>query len=361
MRKKKIRIFAFGGNEVAPVDLKDEKGNPIPADIPMQWQRTAETCKNIADIIEEFPEDNYIITHGNGPQVGNILLRAEHSLDILPPLPLDVCGADSQGAMGYMIGQLLRNELKSRNIDLSVDTIVTQVVVDKNDPNFKNPTKFIGPSYSKEEAEEKIKKSGWIMKLYKKDSSGREIWRRVVPSPKPLEVVELPLVITALENNIIPITVGGGGIPVILVEPDEMGVYNCNYNIKYKSSKKVLIYTGVEAVIDKDLASALLGKQIIKYYKEKGIDCEVTLTIFTAEDGAKINYQKPNEKSLRIVTVNELKKYYNEGHFPAGSMGPKIEALIDFIENGGDKGYISLTSKYKKTLKGEAGTTVIKG
>jgi len=145
MEKRSIRIFAFGGNEVAPVGLKDEKGRPIIPDIPMQWQRTAETCKKIANIIEKRPNYSYVITHGNGPQVGNVLLRAEYSRKILPPLPLDVCGADTQGAMGYMIGQLLYNELASRGIKKEVVAVVTQVVVDKNDPDFQNPSKFIGP------------------------------------------------------------------------------------------------------------------------------------------------------------------------------------------------------------------------
>lgn len=357
---KKVRIFALGGNEVAPVDIKDKKGNPVLPDIPMQWQRTAETCKAIADIIEEYPDDKYIITHGNGPQVGNILLRAEHSLDILPPLPLDVCGADSQGAMGYMIGQLLNNELRVRKINKSVDTIVTQVVVDKNDPNFQNPTKFIGPSYTKKEAEERRQKDGWTVKLYKKDNKGNEIWRRVVPSPQPVNVVEIDLVISALENNVIPITVGGGGIPVIAVEKDADGVARCNYGIEYKLDSNNGIYTGIEAVIDKDLASALLGLQVLEKYKSAGEDCEVTLTIFTAEDGAKVNYQKPDQKDLRVVTLAEIKKYYKEGHFPEGSMGPKINAIIKFIEGGGSKAYISLTKKYKETLKGEAGTTITK-
>lgn len=357
---KRIRIFALGGNEVSPIDIKDEDGNPIRADIPIQWQRTADTCKEIANIIEEFPEDSFIITHGNGPQVGNILLRAEHSLDILPPLPLDVCGADSQGAIGYMIGQLLNNELRTRNIKRSVDTVVTQVVVDKNDSNFQEPTKFIGPAFTKEEVLERKEKAGWIVKLYKKDSQGNEIWRRVVPSPKPIDVVEIDLVQSALKKGIIPITVGGGGIPVVEVEADRNGIYKCNYDINFQSEKKLKIFTGVEAVIDKDLASALLGVLLIQRYKRYGERVEVMLTIFTAEDGAKLNYQKPDQRDLRIVTLNEIKEYYDAGHFPSGSMGPKIKAIINFIEGGGERAYISLTKKYKQTIEGKAGTTVVK-
>lgn len=360
MGRKRIRIFAFGGNEVAPVELKDEKGHPVVPDIPMQWQRTNETCKQIANIIKKYPDDLYIITHGNGPQVGNILLRAEYSRKILPPLPLDVCGADSQGAMGYMIGQLLSNELKTKGINKIVVSIVTQVVVRKDDPDFQNPTKFIGPPYTKEEAFERKEKNGWKVKLYKKDETGNEMWRRVVPSPEPIDIVEIELIESALEKNAIPITVGGGGIPVVEVHPDERGIYDCNYGIKFQNGKDIKIYSGVEAVIDKDLASALLGSMLIKRYKERGEDVEVTLTIFTAEDGAKLNYQKPDQQDLRLISLEEAKKYYEEGHFPPGSMGPKIKAIINFLENGGEKAYISLTTKYEETLKGEAGTTIVK-
>lgn len=357
---KKIKIFAFGGNEVAPVDMKDEKGNPVIPNIPLQWQRTAETCKKISEIIKKYPDDLYIITHGNGPQVGNILLRAEYSRKILPPLPLDVCGADSQGAMGYMIAQLLSNELKTKGIDKQVVCIVTQVVVNEDDPDFKNPTKFIGPPYTKEEAIERQEKDKWVMKLYKKDEKGNEIWRRVVPSPKPIDIVEIDFIKFCLETGAILIAVGGGGIPVIRVKPDKNNVYNCNYDIKFKNGNDLEIYSGVEAVIDKDLASALLGILLKKKFSEENKDVDITLTIFTAEDGAKLNYQKPDQKDLRKVTLDEIKQYYEAGHFPAGSMGPKIKAIINFLENGGEKAYITLTSKYEETLKGIAGTTVVK-
>jgi len=203
----------------------------------MQWKRTAETCKNISQIIEAFPNDSYVLTHGNGPQVGNVLLRSEYSRPILPPIPLDVCGSDTQGSMGYMIAQILGNELRAKRISKPVVGIVTQVVVDKDDPGFKNPTKFIGPSYTKEEAMERAQKDGWAVKLYKKDEKGNEIWRKVVPSPEPLDIVEFDLIQSAIEQGMIPITVGGGGIPVIKVEPDANGVFNCNYGITYKDGK----------------------------------------------------------------------------------------------------------------------------
>ena len=360
MGKRQIRIFAFGGNEVAPVGLVDENGKAIIPDIATQWKRTKETCEHIANIVNSFPEDDYILTHGNGPQVGNVLLRSEYSRPILPPLPLDVCGADTQGSMGYMLAQILANQLKTKGIKKQVVGIVTQVVVGKDDPGFQNPTKFIGPSYSKGEAMERARTDGWVVKLYKKDDTGNEIWRKVVPSPVPLDVVEIDLVEAALEKGMVPITVGGGGIPVVLEEPDENGVYHSNYGFTFEDAKDSKIYRGVEAVIDKDLASALLGTMLLKRAKEKGEDVDVTLTVFTGEDGAKLHYQKPDQVDLRHLTLEEAKRYYSEGHFPAGSMGPKILATIKFLEGGGKKAYISLTSKYLETLEGKAGTTIVR-
>jgi len=360
MGKKQIRIFAFGGNEVSPVGLTDEKGKAIIPDIAMQWKRTKETCEHISNIVNSFPEDDYILTHGNGPQVGNVLLRSEYSRPILHPLPLDVCGSDTQGSMGYMIAQVLGNQLKTKGLNKQVVGIVTQVVVDKNDPGFENPTKYIGPSYTKEDAMERVEKDGWVVKLYKKDDKGNEIWRKVVPSPQPLDVVEIDMVEAALEKGMIPITVGGGGIPVVEEDPDENGVYHSNYGFTFKDEQDLKIYRGVEAVIDKDLASALLGTMLVKRAKERGEDVDVTLTIFTGEDGAKLHYQKPDQIDLRRLTLEEAKKYYSEGHFPPGSMGPKILAITKFLEGGGQKSYISLTSKYLETIEGKAGTTIVR-
>lgn len=369
MSKKTIRIFAFGGNEVSPVGLKDSKtGKSINPDIPMQWQRTAQTIKNVADIFENHPQDYYVLTHGNGPQVGNVLLRAELCRNSLPPLPLDVCGADTQGAMSYMIAQL-NNELNIRGIDNIVVGIVTQVVVDRDDPDFKNPSKYIGPSYSKQEAQERMMKEGWIMKVYKKDENGQEIWRRVVPSPAPKDIVEIDAIEAVIEKRLIPITVGGGGIPVREVKPEVKEgeeIYRCNYGVEFKrpykdGQKPLKMYTGVEAVIDKDLASAFLGNMLIDRAKKRGEDIAVTLTIFTGEDGVKINYQTPKQKDIRVIKVSELEKIYNQNPcpFPAGSMGPKVKACIEFIKNGGSAAYITKTELFDKTLKGEAGTTIL--
>jgi carbamate kinase len=366
---KKIRIFAFGGNEVSPVGLKDKDGKAINPDIAMQWQRTAETSKLVADIFEKHPEDRYVMTHGNGPQVGNVLMRAEMCRPTLPPLSLDVCVADTQGAMSFMMAQL-NNELNIRGIDNIVAGIVTQVVVNKDDPDFNNPSKYIGPSYSKEEAELR-KKDGWAVKLYKKDAAGAEIWRRVVPSPVPVDIVEIDAIEAMLDKGIVPITVGGGGIPVREVVPeikDGKEIYTCNYGVKFskpaKPGEKALkMYTGVEAVIDKDLASALLGCMLMKRAKARGEEVEVSLTIFTGEDGAKINYQKPDQRDLRVIKVSELEAIYNQvpPPFPAGSMGPKIKAAIEFVKNGGSVAYISKTELFEETLAGKAGTTVLPG
>jgi carbamate kinase len=366
--KKVIRIFAFGGNEVSPVGLKDKNGKAINPDIPMQWQRTAQTVKNVADIFEKHPEDYYVLTHGNGPQVGNVLLRSEYARNFLFPLPLDVCVADTQGAMAYMIAQL-NNELNIRGIDNIIAGIVTQVVVSADDPDFKNPSKYIGPSYNKEEAEERMIKEGWIMKPYKRDEKGIEIWRRVVPSPKPMDIVEIDAIESMIEKRIIPVTVGGGGIPVKEVKPEIMDgfeVYKCNYGVDYKrkyvpSRKPLKMYSGVEAVIDKDLASALLGNILYKRARARGEDIDVTLTIFTGEDGIKINYQKPTQKDIRVIKVGELEKMYNEmpENFPAGSMGPKVRACIDFMKNGGSRAYITKTEFFEETLEGKSGTTII--
>ena len=366
---KKIRIFAFGGNEVAPVGMKDKDGKAINPDIAMQWQRTAETGKLVADIFEKHPKDLYVITHGNGPQVGNILMRAEMCRPELFPLPLDVCVADTQGAMSFMMAQL-NNELNIRGIDNLLAGIVTQVVVDKDDPDFKHPSKYVGQSYNAEEAKQRTA-DGWTMKMYKKDDKGNEIWRRVVPSPVPTDIVETDAIEAMLEKGIVPITVGGGGIPVREVIPeikDGKEIYTTNYGVKYTKpakpgAKPLKMYTGVEAVIDKDLASALLGCMLMKRAKARGEEVEVSLTIFTGEDGAKLNYQKPDEKSLRVIKVSELEAIYNQkpAPFPAGSMGPKIKAVIEFIKGGGSVAYISKTELFEETLAGKAGTTVLPG
>ncbi|MBI5624752.1 MAG: carbamate kinase [Elusimicrobia bacterium] len=362
---KKLHLFAFGGNEVAPVGLTDQKtGKPVVADIAMQWQRTAHTCRLVADIIAARPHDLFVLTHGNGPQVGNILLRAEYSRPILPSLPLDVCGADTQGAMGYMLAQL-ESELQTRGIDKRVAAVVTRVVVDRSDPDFKDPSKFIGPSLTREEAEERRQKEGWAVKLYKKDDKGKEVWRRVVPSPAPIEILELAAVDLLLQGGMIPVSVGGGGIPVALAEKASDGSYEARYGIRFapgpKAQGPLKIYSGVDAVIDKDLASALLGAELKKKAKARGEDLSVSLTIFTGEDGAKLNYQQPDQVDLRTLKLKEAQELFNRRPcpFPAGSMGPKIGAAIRFVKDGGSAAYITKTELFEATLAGKAGTTIV--
>ncbi|OFZ82626.1 MAG: hypothetical protein A2583_07990 [Bdellovibrionales bacterium RIFOXYD1_FULL_53_11] len=355
---KRLQIFSLGGNEVSPVDLKDPKtGKSIIPDIPLQWQRTADTCRIISDIIQKNPDDQYVITHGNGPQVGNILLRAEYARPILHPLPLDICGADTQGAMAYMIGQIA-SELAVRGTARKVAGIITQVVVDGDDPDFKDPSKFIGPQYSEADARERHDKNGWNVKCYGKDKDGVDIWRRVVPSPQPVDILEIDAIEAFIAAGIIPITVGGGGIPVKRVRPSG-NLFECNYGVKFEGRPDAPVYTGIEAVIDKDLASALLGRMLFERARARGEKLEISLTIFTNEDGAKLNYKRPDQVDLRRLTTREARELVDRNIFPAGSMGPKMGAVVKFMEAGGRAAYITKTALFEKTLAGEAGTTII--
>jgi carbamate kinase len=362
--KKLLRIFALGGNEISPTGKVDPKTKKtITPDLPMQWQRSAKTCEKLATIIKNHPEDYFILSHGNGPQVGNILRRAELSVDHLYPLTLDVCGADTQGAIGYMLAQL-SNSLRAIGVNKIAAETVTQVLVDKNDPAFNDPTKYIGSAMTKKEAKEKEVSDGWQVKMYKKNDLGEEIWRRVVPSPLPKDVIEIEIIESNLKAGIIPIAVGGGGIPVVKSTPRKEGdryIYPGRFEgIDFVSEKEVDIYVGVEAVIDKDLASSFLGTSLLGRAKKRGEELSAEFTIFTDVDGAKLNYQSPDQVDLRKLTLEEAKKLYNEGAFPGGSMGPKIKACIDFIEGGGDKAYISTVDLFEETLKGQAGTTILR-
>ena len=366
--KKKLKIFALGGNEVSPTGRIDHKtGKLLMPDISEQWKRTAETCTLLAKIIKEYPDDYYILTHGNGPQVGNMLLMVEHAGHGNNILPLDVCDADTQGSMGYMLSQLT-NALKIEGINRIAAETISRVVVDPDDPAFLEPSKFIGPSYTKEDAFKQKDQNGHNVRFYKINGNGEELWRWVVPSPEPLNIVEIDLIENNMKAGIIPIAVGGGGIPVMQIVPkieDGFEIYESNFDIVYKrrySEKNlpIILYTGVEAVIDKDLASALLGKLLIKRAKDEGIELDGELIIFTDVDGAKLNYQKPDQRDLRKLTVSETKILLDDGYFPPGSMGPKIKAAINFIENGGKKVIITKANLYNETLNGSAGTILTK-
>ena len=307
-------VIALGGNAL------QESGAPATAEA--QLEVIKKTSKYIAQISEKGYE--ITIAHGNGPQVGRILLASETASHVTPAMPFDVCGAMSQGYIGYHIQQALKHELIKTNKDISVVTIVTQVVVDKNDSAFLNPTKPIGPFYTEEEARVIAKEKGYVMR----EDAGRG-WRRVVASPKPIRIVELDSVKRLWDSTIV-ITVGGGGIPVIENEDGSL--------------------EGIAAVIDKDLAAERLAEDI---------DADV-LVILTEVERVSINYKKPDQKDLDSITLEEAEKYIREGHFAPGSMLPKIEAAVDFAKSKpGRKAIITSLYKAVDALEGKAGTTIV--
>ncbi len=299
---------AIGGNSIVK---SGERGTQEE-----QFKNVTETAKQIASMIEG--ECSVVITHGNGPQVGNTLLRVEASRDIVPPLSLDLCGAQTQAELGYMIQQVLGNEIRARGIDRAVTTVVTQVVVDHRDPSFSRPTKPIGPFYR-----ERVE--GWDMI----EDAGRG-YRRVVPSPIPKEIVEADIIKKLLMDGSTVIAVGGGGIPVIRGK---------NGNLR-----------GVTAVIDKDYASSLLAITV-------GADL---FLISTDVDRVYLNYNKPNQVGLDRVELKDAKRYLAEGHFLKGSMEPKIRAVVDYLEKGGGEAIITSPELITKALRGKAGTKIFK-
>ncbi len=311
----KVAVVAVGGNSL--ITDKTKKS------IPDQYNAAYQTAQHIADMIEMGY--NVVITHGNGPQVGFILLRSEKSRGELHDVPLDYCGADTQGAIGYMFQRALHNIFLERGINKKAATVVTQVLVDQKDPAFQNPTKPIGSFYSEEEAKEREQKEGWSIM----EDAGRG-WRRVVASPIPVEIVEQEAIQNLIEGGFTVIAVGGGGIPVIR---DEKG------NLK-----------GTAAVIDKDFASALLAGNI---------KADV-FVISTAVEKVCLNFGKPDEKTLDQMTLADCKKYLAQGHFKAGSMKPKIEAIIKFLEKGGEKAIITDPPHLREALEGKTGTHITK-
>ena len=307
-------VIALGGNAL------QEAGKPATAQ--SQLEVVEKTSEHIADIIEKGYE--VVLAHGNGPQVGRIVIQNEYSAAVTPALPFDVCGAMSQGYIGYHMQQGLKKVLRARNINKEVATIVTQVVVDKNDPKFQNPSKPIGPFYSEEEAKELAETRGFTMK----EDAGRG-WRRVVASPLPVEIVELNAVKCLIDGGFTVITVGGGGIPVIKNEKGNL--------------------EGVAAVIDKDFASERLAEDV---------DADA-LVILTAVEQIYINFGKPNQKALDSMNCEEAEKYMAEGHFAPGSMLPKVEAAVKFARSKpGRKAIITSLDKAVEALNGKAGTVV---
>jgi carbamate kinase len=317
MAKNKLAVVAIGGNS-----LIADKAHQTVED---QYEAAKQTTYHIADMIEQGWD--VAIGHGNGPQVGFILRRSEIAAKVegMHEVPLDVCGADSQGAIGYALQQNLQNELYQRGIRKKVVTVITQVLVDKDDPAFKNPSKPIGSFMDAPEAKRRQEEQAWSVV----EDAGRG-WRRVVASPLPKEIVELETVETLLEHGIITITVGGGGIPVI--DPGDGN------------------YRGIAAVIDKDYASSLLAQKV-------GADLFV---ISTAVEKVALNFGKPDQKWLDKMTVTEAKQFLAEGtHFAKGSMAPKIQAIIWFLENGGKQALITNPENIGRALRGETGTWIV--
>ena len=278
------------------------------------------TAKHLAALLRKG--ERIAVTHGNGPQVGNILLQNEISKDKLPPMPLDVCGAESQGMIGYMLQRALRGELEGTKIPVA--TIVSQTLVDAEDRAFKNPTKPVGPFYTAKEAEQLRESKGWHII----SDSGRG-YRRVVPSPTPLDIIEKETINRLFETGTVVISVGGGGVPVVREKNGRL--------------------RGVEGVLDKDRTAALLAKTL-------GVE---TLLILTDVEKVYINYGTPDQQALHRMTVEDCRKYLAEGQFPEGSMGPKIQSAVSFLTNS-PKGRVVIASleMAEEALKGTAGTTI---
>lgn len=312
--KSPLAVIAIGGNSL----ILDSKKITVMD----QYRAASETSHHIAALVAAGYR--VVVTHGNGPQVGFILLRSDLARNVLHEVPLDSCVADTQGALGYQIGQTLANELRRQGIQKSIATVVTQVLVDNQDPAFSNPTKPIGSFYTEEEARKHKADSGWTLK----EDAGRG-WRRVVASPKPLRIVEEDTVRLLLEQDVVVIAVGGGGIPVRENEKGDL--------------------EGCAAVIDKDLASCLLAKNL-----------KADLFIIsTGVDKVAVDFKKPTQRELDKLTVAEAKKHLAEGQFPAGSMGPKIEAAIDFLEHGGKEVIITQPHLLEDAIAGKNGTHLV--
>jgi len=314
MGRKGIAVVAVGGNAL----IKDKNHKTVQD----QFEAAKDTMSHIVDMIEKGWD--VVITHGNGPQVGFILRRSELAKDILHEVPLDYCGADTQGAIGYMFQRALDNEFKRRGLKKDAATVITQTVVSKDDPAFLHPTKPIGTFMEEEEAKSRAEKDGWTVV----EDAGRG-WRRVVPSPLPERIVEANVIGKLIKAGIIVVAVGGGGIPVIENEHGDI--------------------EGIEAVIDKDFGSSLLAKMI---------DADL-FVISTAVEKVALNFNQPDQKWLDKMTVAEAKQYIEEGQFAPGSMLPKAKAIIQFLENGGKKALITDPEHIGEALEGKTGTWIV--
>jgi carbamate kinase len=313
--RKKTAVVALGGNAITKKGEEDSIAN--------QFRNTRESLRGVVELIRDGY--NLAITHGNGPQVGNAIFRVELARGKAPVLPLGICVADTEGGMGYMIEQSLQNRLEKEKIKRDVVTIVTQVVVHKNDPSIKEPTKFVGQFYPRKEAKRLARERGWEVR----EDRGK-MWRRVVPSPIPLEIVEKKTIKNLVEKGVVVIAAGGGGIPVYIEKNGTL--------------------EGMDAVIDKDRASAVLARDI-------GAEL---LLILTEVEKVALNFGTLLQIDLDRLTVEEAKKYKKENHFPEGSMGPKIEAAIQFLESGGKEVIItSIPKAYDAVKRKTAGTRIV--
>jgi carbamate kinase len=309
MRKK--AVVAIGGNAITrPGQI---------GTIPEQFANAEQACRDLMVLLERGYD--LVLTHGNGPQVGNMLLRVELSAHQVYTIPLDTCVSDSQGGMGYMLQQVMQNVLAENRLDKTVATVLTQVVVDADDPAFGAPSKPVGPFYTEERAKD-LETKGWAVV----EDAGRG-YRRVVPSPIPREIVEIGAIRTLLDAGVLVIAVGGGGIPV----------RKDNGHLR-----------GVEAVIDKDYASSLLARKL-------GVEL---FLIGTGVEQVFINFGKPNQKPLSTISVEEAEGHLEDGQFPEGSMGPKIRAAIDYLKDGGGEVIITDISAVGRALAGETGTRI---
>ncbi|MFA6028269.1 MAG: carbamate kinase [Elusimicrobiota bacterium] len=310
----KIAVVAIGGNSL----ITDKEHQTVPD----QYQACVETCKHIAEMIRH--DYDVVITHGNGPQVGFILRRSELASKELHMVPLDSCGADTQGAIGYHIQRALYNEFKRNGMKKQAATVVTQVLVDKADPAFKSPNKPIGSFMSKDEAEMRRAKDGWDVV----EDAGRG-WRRVVASPRPGRILELDAVRELLARGLVVVAVGGGGIPVVEGPNGDL--------------------VGAAAVIDKDFASSLLARQL-------KADLFV---ISTGVEKVCLDFGKPTQRTVDLMTLAEVRRYMKEGHFKPGSMLPKMQAIVEFLEGGGKRAIITNPENLEKAIAGGTGTHVV--
>jgi carbamate kinase len=312
--KRKIAVIAFGGNAILP---KEQKG--------LQKEQM-NNAKKAASLMIHVVKKGYdlILVHGNGPQVGNLLIQMEEAVNKIPPFTLEVCDAMTEGSMGFMLELAIINELRKNSVDKEVATLITQVIVDRNDPAFDNPTKPVGPFYSQYRAQMLMREKKWAMT----EDAGRG-FRKVVPSPRPIDIVPKRILHDMVHSGKIVIAAGGGGIPIII---NGRGLFE-----------------GVEAVIDKDYASSLIAREI-------KADLFIILTNVSR---VSMNFGKPDEAPIPVMTVEEARKHYDEGQFPAGSMGPKIDAAIEYIQGGGKEVLITSASHLKAALINRSGTRII--